>query len=81
MARKGLLEHVQIISDFLKDVEMTEKFNKEGGYERLLEALNSSGTLKALLSFQSIILNSMKREIEGLHRDIVGESTETNEEN
>lgn len=81
MARKGLLEHVQIISDFLKDVEMTENFSKEGGYERLLEALNSSGTLKALLSFQSVILNSIGREVEGLQKDITGESTETRKEN
>ena len=81
MARKGLLEHIQIISDFLKDVEMTEKFNNEGGYDRLLEALNSAGTLKAILSFQSVMLNSMKREVEGLYRDIVGETTEEIKEN
>ena len=81
MARKGLLEHIQIISDFLKDVEMTEKFNKEGGYDRLLEALNSAGTLKAILSFQSVMLNSMKREVEGLYRDIIGETTEEIKEN
>ena len=81
MTRKGMLKDIEIISNFLKEVEMAENYSRNGGYDKLIEAIKSTGNLKALLSFQSIMVNSMKRELEGLYKDINGEEIQIREEN
>ena len=81
MTRKGMLNDIEVISNFLREVEMTENYSKNGGYNKLIEAIKSTGNLKALLSFQSIMINSMKRELEGLYKDINGEEIQIREEN
>lgn len=81
MTRKGMLNDIEIISNFLREVEMVENYSKNGGYNKLIEAIKSTGNLKALLSFQSIMISSMKRELEGLYKDINGEEIQIREEN
>lgn len=81
MIRKGMLNDIEVISNFLKEVEMAENYSSNGGYDKLIEAIKSTGNLKALLSFQSIMVNSMKRELEGLYKDINGEEIQIREEN
>lgn len=81
MTRKGMLNDVEVISNFLREVEMAENYSNNGGHDKLIEALKSTGNLKALLSFQSVMINSMKRELEGLYKDINGEEIQIREEN
>ena len=81
MTRKGMLNDIEVISKFLKEVEMTENYSSNGGYDKLIEAIKSAGNIKALLSFQSIMVNSMKRELEGLYKDINGEEIQIRGEN
>ncbi len=73
MSKNSLLDDIKVIRDFLINVQITEDYKTRGGEEELLKAIKSIGNLKGILEFHSVMLNSMRREIDSLYIDIKGD--------
>lgn len=75
--KKGLLEDVKQIRKFLVNLELSDSYLQKGGNEELLTALRTIGNIEGILTFHEVMLNSIKREIESLHRDLAGDEKQS----
>ena len=72
-SKRGLLSDIKLIKEFLIKLEISESQLKSDFYEEYLDVLRSVGNIEGILSFQKVMLDSMKREVESLSLDISGD--------
>lgn len=73
MKKSGMLESIRIIKNYILKMDVSV-----GEEEERLKVLRAIGTIEALLSFQSVVLNGIVKETEGLLKDINGNESEVN---
>jgi hypothetical protein len=72
-SKRCLLRDVEVIRNFLLEVELSSEYRDKGGVDKLIEASKSIGNLGAMLSFQKVMLESISKEAKDMYVDIVGD--------